>query len=94
MARDRGHVNRTLLGLRLSGEEPAPAGAKVFRGAEEVGQVTSSVFSPRAAAVIALAFLRRGHQQPGTVLEVETATQRRTAEVAALPLVSGSPGRE
>jgi tRNA-modifying protein YgfZ len=91
MARDRGHVNRTLLGLRLSGEEPAAAGAKVFRGDEEIGQVTSSVFSPRVGTAVALAFLRRGHQQPGTPVEVETELGRRPAEVADLPLVPTSP---
>ena len=28
MARDRGHVNRTLLGLRVQGEGPVPPGAR------------------------------------------------------------------
>jgi folate-binding protein YgfZ len=85
MARDRGHVNRMLLGLKLAGDEPAAAGAKVIRGEEEVGQVTSSVFSPRVGAAIALAFLRRGHQQPGTAMEVESVKGKRAAEIAALP---------
>ncbi len=86
MARDRGHVNRTLLGLKLTGTEPVLPGATVYRGAEEVGQVTSSVFSPRLGRAFALGFLRRGHQQPGTALEVAAGTGRRAAEVAALPL--------
>lgn len=88
MARDRGHVNRTLLGLKLTGDEPAMAGAKVFHGEEEVGQVTSSVFSPRVGSALALAFLRRGHQQPGTRVEVESVGSKLPAEVAALPFVA------
>src|SRR5207249_7728705 len=64
MARDRGHVNRALLGLKLSGG-PAPAGTKLFREGKEVGQVTSSVVSPRLGP-IALAYLRRGNWEPGT----------------------------
>jgi folate-binding protein YgfZ len=84
MARDRGHVNRTLLGLKLLEGGPAPAGARVLRDGEEVGQVTSSVRSPRVGAAVALAYLRRGSQEPGTGVEVE-ADGRRPAEVAALP---------
>jgi folate-binding protein YgfZ len=71
MARDRGHVNRTLLRLKVTGAAPAPAGAKVLQGGEEVGQVTSSVWSPRFGSIIALAYLRRGSQETGTKVEVE-----------------------
>jgi folate-binding protein YgfZ len=88
MARDRGHVNRTLLGLKLAAGEPVPAAARVFRGAEEVGTVTSSVRSPRLGTAIALAYLRRGSQEPGTAVEVEMAGTRRPAVVTALPLVA------
>jgi folate-binding protein YgfZ len=71
MARDRGHVNRTLLRLKLTGDSPAPAGAKVLHKGEQVGEVTSSVWSPQFGAVLALAYLRRGCQEPGTPVEVE-----------------------
>jgi folate-binding protein YgfZ len=87
MARDRGHVNRTLLGLKLTGREPATAGAKVFRGEEEIGQVTSSVCSPRAGQAIALALLKRGHQQPGTAVEVVSELGRQRAAIADLPCI-------
>lgn len=80
MARDRGHVNRTLLGLKIAGEGPATPGDKVIHDGQEVGQVTSSVVSPRLGP-IALAYLRRGCQEPGTELRVG----ERTAVVAALP---------
>jgi folate-binding protein YgfZ len=94
MARDRGHVNRTLLGLTLPEGGTVPAGAKVWRGEQEVGQVTSSVFSPRLGKAVALAYLRRGHQEPGTAVEVEADGGRRPAVVTPLPLqlvVSRSP---
>ena len=84
MARDRGHVNRTLLGLVIREGGPVPRGAKVFRDEEEVGQVTSSVRSPHLGP-IALAYLRRGSQEPGTRVAVEAEDGRRAAEVAALP---------
>ena len=70
MARDRGHANRTLLGLKVEGQGPLPAGTKVLRGGEEVGQVTSSVWSPLADSVIALAHLKRGNQEPGAAVDV------------------------
>ncbi|HXG10092.1 MAG TPA: aminomethyltransferase family protein [Gemmataceae bacterium] len=88
--RDLGHVNRTLLGLRITGTEAVPPGAKLFRDGKEVGHVTSSVVSPRWGA-IALAYVRRGHE-PGTVVEVEAAGTRRTARVTGLPFSSGNVG--
>jgi tRNA-modifying protein YgfZ len=88
MARDRGHVNRALLGLTFPEGGPAPRGARVFQGAQEVGQVTSSVVSPRLGKAVALAYLRRGHQTPGTALEVEVEGARRPAVVTPLPLTS------
>jgi folate-binding protein YgfZ len=93
MARDRGQVNRTLLGLKLAGTEPVARGAKVLHGGAEVGQVTSSVLSPRLGP-IALAYLRRGHQDPGTAVEVEDGGGRRSAEVVGLPFsgVGGGVG--
>lgn len=82
--RDLGQVNRTLLGLKVAGEGMIPPGAKLFRGAAEVGQVTSSAVSPRLG-VIALAYVRRGSQEPGTVVEVDAVDGRRAGEVVALP---------
>ena len=84
MARDRGQVNRTLLGLKLPGGV-VPPGSLVYRDGKEVGRVTSSVVSPRLGTAIALAYLRRGNQEPGTAVEVEVAGERRPAEVASLP---------
>lgn len=86
MARDRGHVNRAFLGVKLEGS-PAPRGTKLFHEGKEVGEITSSVFSPRLEQAIALAYIRRGHQEPGTVLEC--GEERRRAEVSALPFVRG-----
>jgi folate-binding protein YgfZ len=85
MARDRGQVNRTLLGVKL----PAvvPPGSLLYREGKEVGRVTSSVHSMRLDGAIGLAYVRRGHQEPGTAVEVEVGGERRPAEVSALPFV-------
>jgi folate-binding protein YgfZ len=91
MARDRGQVNRTLLGLKVQGEAVVPHGARVLRDGGEVGQVTSSVASPRLGT-IALAYLRRGNQEPGTAVVVETAAGNRPAEVVSLPFSGAGTG--
>jgi folate-binding protein YgfZ len=84
--RDLGHVNRLLQGIKVAGDDLVPRGAKLFHGGKEAGYVTSSVMSPRLGAVLALAYVRRGSDQPGTPLEVEAGGQRRPAEVVALPV--------
>ena len=84
-SRDLGHVNWAFRGLRVAGIDPVPAGAKVTTGGKEVGRVTSARVSPRLKSAVALAFLRRGSEQPGTGVEIATESARRAAEVTALP---------
>ena len=84
MARDRGQVNRTLLGVKLPGGV-VPRGSTLWREGKEVGRVMTSVVSPRAGTAVGLAYVRRGSQEPGTAIEVETAGQRIAAEVTPLP---------
>jgi folate-binding protein YgfZ len=86
MARDRGQVNRLLMGFKAGAGAPLAAGTKLLRGNDEVGQVTLSVFSPRLGQVIALAYLRRGSWDAGT--EVATA-EGRSGTVCALPFCGG-----
>jgi folate-binding protein YgfZ len=87
MARDRGHINRTLMGVQAPSDGLLPEGGRLFSGKEEVGQITSSTESPRVRQVIALAYLRRGNQKPGTTLTVEPETDGRTVTVCALPFI-------
>jgi folate-binding protein YgfZ len=82
MARDRGHVNRFLIGLRCEGSEPVLPGTPVFAAATNVGHVTSGVISPRHGA-IALAYVRRGYQEAGTELSLTEGGRR--AQVALPP---------
>src|SRR6266478_2847542 len=82
--RDLGHVNRMLRGLKLLDGNVREKGAKVFRDGKEVGQVTSSVKSPRLG-VIVLAYLHRSCLEPGTRVQVAGATDRVDAEVSSLP---------
>jgi folate-binding protein YgfZ len=94
MARDRGQINRQLMGIRVIQSSSQAAalggGAKLYRGNEEVGEVTSSVFSPRLGQVIALAYLRRGNWDAGTELIIDPSSDGRAAVVATLPFGGGA----
>jgi folate-binding protein YgfZ len=82
-----GHVNRHLVGLTLDGEDAAEVGARVVNGEKEVGVVTRSVSSPGAGSVIALAYVKRGNQTPGTALVIVSDRGPRQAIVRDLPFV-------
>jgi folate-binding protein YgfZ len=90
--RDLGQVNRSLLGLKIPGKAPVPHEARLLRDGAEVGRVMSSAVSPGLGLTVALAYVRRGSQQPGTTLEVEAGDQRRSAEVVALPFSGSGAG--
>lgn len=84
-ATSRGHINRKLVGLRLDGEGPASAGARLSGpGRDDAGLVTSSVMSPRFGA-IALGYVHRSLWDPGTELELHDGARSRKARVVALP---------
>jgi folate-binding protein YgfZ len=90
--RTYGHVNRSLVGLTQIESGSLERGQKLFREGQEVGQITSAAQSPRVAAAIALAYVRRGSQEPGTKLEVQAAGGPATVEVVALPFVASGAG--
>jgi folate-binding protein YgfZ len=80
--RDIGQVNRTLTKLRIKGNEAIPHGAKLWRDGKDVGQVTSSAVLPGTKESVALAYVRRGNGDPGTVLEVEVGGARTPAQIS------------
>ncbi|HVC97511.1 MAG TPA: glycine cleavage T C-terminal barrel domain-containing protein [Pirellulales bacterium] len=77
-----GHVNKTLVGVRFAGENVPAAGTELTTGGQGAGQVTSAVFSPRLDAPLALAYVRRGSEIPGTALESSVGR----AQVVAFPV--------
>lgn len=79
----RGHVNRTLGGLKFDDESATlSAGDELVVDGKAVATVTSLTHSPALGASLALAYIRRGYEQPGTRLE----TNRGAAEVVSLPV--------
>ena len=63
--RAMGHVNKKLVRLGIEGAEALPAGTKV----SDTGEITSSIFSPAAGKVVALAYVRTPQSESGTVLD-------------------------
>ena len=79
----RGHVNRTLVGVRFDGATvPEPGTELTGETGKVMGRVTSAAFSPTFAAPLALAYLRRESNQPGTKLQSAGGA----GEVVALPV--------
>lgn len=72
--RSRGQVNRRLTRLKFSSSEP-PIPLTRLRTkdseAKEVGIITSSAFSPSAGTAIGMAYVRREHNSPGTILDID-----------------------
>lgn len=82
-----GHVNRLLLPLRLRGESldsSTWSGAKLQANGQDAGQVTSFGRDPDGDGWLALGYVRRGYQDPGTELSMYLASgQSARAEVDA-----------
>jgi len=79
-----GHVNQQLVSLHFSGGEVPPPGTKLLSKEKEVGEVTSSCWSPRQKAPLALAMVRRGSNAPDCLLE------SKFGQVTVLSVVSNS----
>jgi len=84
MARDRaGFVSRSFRGLRLSGSGNIEPGVKLY-GPADAGIVTSVADTPGEGR-IALGFVRRGFEAPGTELRVGAADGNLRANVNQFP---------
>jgi folate-binding protein YgfZ len=67
--RAQGHVNKKLVRVELEAAEPVAPGTKLTASGAEAGEVTSSIYSPAAGKVIALAIVRTHFAEPGTALD-------------------------
>ncbi len=85
--RTYGQVAKALRGLRLADDlKVLPRrGDKLYRGDQEIGYVTSALASPALKSNIALAYVRREHNQIGAELTLRTAAGDSPARIVALP---------
>lgn len=84
MARDRGQVNRLLFGFLIKGS-PVANGTLLYRDSQEVGRITSSVYSRRLGTTIGLGYLRRPNHQSGLEFRVGNAEATVAAVSSVLP---------
>ena len=72
-----GGLNKLLVALRVSHDDPVPKGTRLVREqdgeARDLGIVTSWAYSFELDGGLALAYVKRKHQQPGTVFRLEGA---------------------
>jgi folate-binding protein YgfZ len=83
----RGHVNRKLSGLVLSGDRVPAPGDKVVQGEKEAGWITSAALSPALGRPIVLGYIRRECNAPGSKVAVQTGGSLLEAEVVTLPFL-------
>lgn len=83
-----GGLNKRLVGLKIEHDEPVARGTRLFRVDEgerrDLGVVTSWAYSFVLDSGMALAYVKRRHQAPGTVFELgDSGTQ---ATVVPIPV--------
>jgi len=76
-----GAPKRRLCRLRLEGPGAAAPGTPLALAGKQVGHITSSVDSEAAGGSIALGYVRKRNNEPGTVVEVQGPGPTRTATV-------------
>ena len=77
-----GRVNRKLVGLAFSGDQVPSVGALIERDGKRLATITSSCHSTQLGKPLALGYVKRGLEQPGTQL----ASDFGTVEVVDLPV--------
>ena len=70
LVRGKEHPQRTLVGLELTGDDPAGSGDPIMVGRQQVGTVTSGTRSPILRKNIALGWMAVEHAEIGTQVEV------------------------
>ncbi len=89
-----GHVNRLLVGLLPETDRAVSRGTRLYhpdvtsvlREHKEAGYVTSSVYSPQLKRIVALGYVHRTIEAPGTIVTVGLDAPIQ-ATIAALPFV-------
>jgi len=85
--RTYGQVSRAFRGLRFTDKfrDLPPRGTKLQKEGKDVGVLTSSLWSPRHQAVLALGLVRRECHELGTELMVDTGEKGRSVRIVELP---------
>lgn len=87
-------VPRFLVGLRLDSKRAARAHDKVLSGARAVGEITSGSIAPSLGVAVAMAYMDRGLDRPGTKVDVEVHGTRLPAAVVEMPFYKDGTARK
>ena len=80
------------VGLQVVGKRAPRENYLIYRGADEIGRVTSGTFSPTLGRPIAMAYVRADLADPGTDVEVDIRGRREPAQITKLPFYSRRKG--
>ena len=83
----RGHVNNQLAGFLIEGGTCPPKGSEIRHEGKKVGRTVSAVQSLKLDRPIALGYLRRELQEPGTKVVAATEAGEIPLTVVALPFI-------
>jgi folate-binding protein YgfZ len=89
--RSRGHVNKKLVGLLVTGSESVSPGDRIVAADTEAGYLTSCAVSPALKRLIALGYIHKDFWNAGTRVVIHHNSAPIAATVADLPFVK--PGQ-
>ncbi len=76
--RSRAQIHRILRRVEIDSSDLPAAGTKLKLGDADAGEIVSAVFSPGLGKVVAMAYVRTNHAEPGTELSLGAAAARVT----------------
>lgn len=85
VAASKGKERSLITGLEVASSEAVTPGAKVFAGGQEVGVVTSTVFSQHLMKSLAMAQIAPAQTALGTALEIKDGDKSLKANVVQMP---------
>jgi len=87
----RGHVNWHLVGFEVDAIDVRIKDNRIFDGDRDIGYITSSSFSPMLNKVLALGYIRREFNKPGSIVSINTGENEKIpAKVVKLPFYNRS----
>ncbi len=81
-------ISRRLVGFKVLDKPVAREHYLLFKDEKNIGTVTSGSFSPSLGYNIGLGYVEKGHELPGTRIEIEVHGRRVPAEIVKLPFVN------
>jgi aminomethyltransferase len=78
-------LERTRIGLELTGRRPAREHCPIYLGEKLIGQTTSGTYSPTLKKPIAMGYVPPEFSQPGTEVQIDVRGRKEPARIVKLP---------